>query len=55
MYDPRVGEWTTVADLPVPLSSAKMEQLDGLPTILGGFDGSEQNGKLYQYHADTDR
>ena len=33
-----------------------MEQLDGLPTIVGGYDADAktQNGILYQYHADVD-
>lgn len=54
MYNPETGLWTRVADLPKPLSGAKMDLLDGLPTIVGGYDNEDQNGVLYQYHAITD-
>lgn len=53
MYDPELDIWETVADLPVPISSAKMELLDGVPTIVGGYDNEKQNGVLYQYFVDT--
>ena len=53
MYNPLTNQWTQVADLPEPLSSAKMEQLEGLPTIVGGYNGETQNGILYQYFSDT--
>ena len=55
MYNPETGGWTQVADLPEPLSSAKMEQFDGLPTIVGGFNGTHQIGILYQYHPDLNQ
>ena len=55
MYNPETDSWTRVADLPKPLSSAKMEQLDGLPTIIGGIDGSTTNDILYQYYSDDDK
>ena len=47
--------WTKVADLPIGINSAKMELLDGLPTIVGGYNGETQNGILYQYHPDLDQ
>ena len=51
MYNPETDQWTRVPDLPIKLSSAKMELLDGRPTIIGGYDSEtkDQNGKLYQY------
>lgn len=51
MYDVEQGTWTQVADLPFPINSHRMELLDGLPTIVGGFDGTTQLGILLQYHA----
>jgi N-acetylneuraminic acid mutarotase len=54
MYNPETNYWQRVADLPVPISSARLELLDGLPTIVGGYDNENQNGILYQYHADID-
>ena len=60
MYDPETNEWTDVEDLPVPLHSAKMELLDGKPTIIGGQNLREgtieenfENGDLYQYFIET--
>ena len=48
--------WRTVADLPKPLSNAKMEIFGGLPTIIGGVDTTkdEPNGELYQYYYKED-
>ena len=45
-------KWQKVADLPKPLSNAKMEVLEGLPTLIGGIDTNtkEPNGELYQYY-----
>ena len=31
-----------------PLSGARMELLDGLPTVVGGYDNKQQNDILYQ-------
>ena len=55
MFDPETRSWSRVADLPKPIMSAKMELFGGLPTIIGGYDNSEQNDVLYQYHPDKDR
>ena len=44
-----------MADLPVTLNSAKMELLDGLPTIVGGWNEITQNGILYQYHSNLNQ
>jgi hypothetical protein len=54
MYAPMTNTWTKVADLPTGINSAKMELLDGLPTIVGGYNGETRNGILYQYHPDLD-
>ena len=56
MYNPETNEWTKVKDLPVALSSAKLELLGGRPTIIGGYNIDEniQNGKLYQYFVEDD-
>ena len=51
MYNPEENKWYRVADLPVPLNSARMELLDGIPTVIGGYDTDalEQNKYLYQF------
>ena len=56
MYDLANDSWSRRADLPFPVNSAKMELLDGLPTLIGGFnnDTYTQNGILLQYHTGTD-
>ena len=54
MYDPEEDTWKSVTNLPKPLKGASMEILDGLPTLIGGWDGHTENGLLYQYHEDTD-
>merc|ERR1719273_1427955 len=36
LYDPATDTWTALPDLPFPISSAKMTQLNGKPTIIGG-------------------
>ncbi len=54
IYDPDSDTWTPVAPLPRPLSSARMELFDGLPTVFGGFDNERQNDALYQYDPDGD-
>ena len=43
-------EWERIADLPQKLHSARMEILDGVPTVFGGYNGKQQNEKLYQYN-----
>ncbi len=57
MYDPVKDSWSRKSDLPFPINSAKMEQLNGLPTLVGGFNNAinTQNGILLQYHADKDQ
>ena len=37
MYDPATDEWTTLPNLPFPISQARMENVDGKPTIIGGY------------------
>lgn len=56
MYNVETNEWQKVADLPIALSSAKMELLGGRPTIIGGYnqEAGTQNGILYQYFVETD-
>ena len=56
--------WSKVADLPIPLHSAKMELLQGKPTIIGGQTNDRwpvldantlrDHGVLYQYFIETD-
>lgn len=55
MYNMGTNQWIPVADLPVPLHSAKMELLGGRPTIIGGFNSNtnDNNGILYQYFVET--
>ena len=42
----KLGYWKNL-----PLNSAKMELLDGIPTVIGGYDTDigKQNRYLYQY------
>ena len=49
--------WNRVADLPIAISNAKMEVLEGLPTIIGGGDGRKKrpNKCLYQYHSESNK
>lgn len=56
MYNVETNAWQKLADLPIPLSSAKLELLGNRPTIIGGYDldADTQNGKLYQYFVETD-
>ena len=50
--DPR----TPAADLPVPLHSARMDLLAGVPTLIGGYDGENEreNDVIYQYNFKND-
>ena len=48
IFDPDSNSWAPAAPLPKPLSSARMELLDGRPTIIGGYDNEGQNDILYQ-------
>ena len=54
-YDPDLDTWERVADLDFPVTSAKMDILDGLPTLVGGFTGSYGNTDLIQYFEEEDR
>ena len=36
LYDPATDTWTKLPDMPYPISSSKMEQVNGYPTIIGG-------------------
>ena len=38
MYNPETDQWTQVRDMPVALHSAKMELLNGIPTLIGGYN-----------------
>ena len=37
LYDPATGTWTKLPDMKYPISSSKMEQVNGYPTIIGGL------------------
>ena len=56
LYNPMTNEWKRVADLPVPLHSARMDLLDNTPTLIGGFDGENlrENDVIYQYDLTDD-
>ena len=36
MYDPATDTWTELPDLPIPIHSGRMTQVNGKPTIIGG-------------------
>eukprot|EP00094_Tigriopus_californicus_P006154 TCALIF_05926-PA protein Name:"Similar to snk Serine protease snake (Drosophila melanogaster)" AED:0.19 eAED:0.19 QI:0/0.83/0.71/0.85/0.66/0.71/7/188/824 len=55
ILDPETGKWSPVADLPIPLMSAQMQVFDGYPTIVGGYDNRDRNGKMFQYIIEEDR
>lgn len=56
LYNPETDQWTPVRDMPVPLQSARMELLNGIPTIIGGYNTETRkaNKKLYQYFEKED-
>ena len=54
IFDLQAGVWKTVASLPIPLSSAKMDLFGGKPTIVGGYDNMRENGELFQYYINED-
>ena len=47
-------EWKRVADLPQELRNARMELLDGVPTMFGGIGNDVYNNKLIQYNHTND-
>ena len=49
IFDLQTLQWKKAADMPTPLSSAKMEYFGGKPTTIGGFDGTRKTNKMYQY------
>ena len=56
LYNPQTNEWRMIADLPVPLHSAKMDLLGDIPTLIGGYDGRNKNENdiIYQYDVIND-
>ncbi len=48
IFDLTKWRWRRVSNLPKPISSAKLEMLDGLPTVVGGYDNEQRNELLYQ-------
>ena len=36
LYDPATDTWTKLPDMEYPISSSKMEQVNGYPTVIGG-------------------
>ena len=47
MYNLETNQWTRVADMPVPLNSARMELLNGVPTIIGGYNTDTREYNKY--------
>jgi hypothetical protein len=56
IYNPQTNEWKKIANLPVPLHSAKMDLLADVPTLIGGYDGTNkrENDVIYQYDVNND-
>ena len=48
MYDPATNTWTQLPDLPFPTSMAKMEQVNGKPTLIGGATQETPGGPVTQ-------
>ena len=48
MYDPASNTWTQLPDLPFPISSGKMEQLNGKPTLIAGATQDTPGGPVTQ-------
>ena len=55
IYNPGLNQWTRVADLPVPLHSARMDLLAETPTLIGGYDGTRDSDVIYQYKVAEDK
>ena len=53
IFDLKTGNWIKAADMPTPLSSAKMELFGSLPTTIGGFNGTGVTSNMYQYDVET--
>ena len=52
IYVPEADKWIEVASLPVPLYRTRMDLLDEIPTLIGGYDGAnlKDNDVIYQFH-----
>ena len=48
LYDPATNTWTKLPDLPFPISSGKMEQLNGKPTLIAGSTQNTPGGPVTQ-------
>ena len=48
MYDPATNTWTKLPDLPFPIHSGKMEQVNGKPTLIAGATQTRTGGKVTQ-------
>ena len=57
IFDLQTLQWKKAADLPTPLSSAKLEYLGGVPTTIGGYDGNlrGKTDRMYQYDVMADK
>ena len=60
LYDPATDTWTKLPDMPYPISSSKMEQVNGYPTVIGGVTEDftkefnvTRTGILQSYDPDT--
>ena len=54
IFDLQSGKWINAAYMPTPLSSAKMELFGGLPTTIGGYNGTSVTSNMYQYDVEAD-
>ena len=55
IFDLQTRQWKKASDLPTPLSSAKMEFLGGVPTTIGGWNGTGRTSQMYQYDVIADK
>ena len=57
IFDLQTIQWKKAADLPTPLSSAKLEYLGGVPTTIGGYEGNlrGKTDRMYQYDVMADK
>ena len=61
LYDPATDTWTALPDLPFPIHSGKMTEINGKPTIIGGViledatKGVDQSNYMVSYDYESNQ